>query len=229
MKAREVLDALRRRHGADGGTGEWVCVEEAFCGWASAGGGIDLLAIGAWRTAKAQGLPGAGRNNGRSHGGRRPEDDARYPVVAYEVKVSRADMRRELYGYAPKVARSYRTRAVLPWPGKAHQALAVSHFFMFAVPVDLLTERELEQDSPQEDRSLFVPPEAGLLEVSASGKCHVRITAPRRVPRALERGEVAELIRHAVDPNQLRKAREQVRALEGTIGSYERRLREAGL
>jgi hypothetical protein len=66
MTAREVKDAIRRRHGFHFATprpGEWVCIEEAFSGFASVGGGIDVLAVGVWRTAKVPGLVG-GRQGG---------------------------------------------------------------------------------------------------------------------------------------------------------------------
>lgn len=83
MKAAEVKEALARRHGEK--SGEWVGIEEAFCGFQTAGGGIDFFAIGVWLSAKAPGLPGAGRA-------------VINPVVSYEVKVSRSDFRKELYG-----------------------------------------------------------------------------------------------------------------------------------
>src|ERR1041384_3669339 len=54
--AAEVKAALRRRHPEGGGM--WVCIDEAFSGIANGCGGIDLLAVGAWRSAKAPGLPG---------------------------------------------------------------------------------------------------------------------------------------------------------------------------
>jgi hypothetical protein len=56
MTAAEVKEAVRRRHGCFGSSGEWVCIEEAFSGWSSMGGGIDVFAIGVWRTAKANGM-----------------------------------------------------------------------------------------------------------------------------------------------------------------------------
>jgi hypothetical protein len=199
MKAADVKAALKRRHGVDGTSGEWVAIEEAFCGWASSGGGIDLLAIGAWKSAKVPGCPGSGRGT------------ACHPVVAYEVKVSRADYRREILGYEPGPDASYRTRAVPPWPGKAFWALRRSHYFFFAVPEGLLTEEELARREP-DGRKLWVPPEAGVVTVSARG-CHVAVPARQREAEPLVAAEVAELIRHAVDPNRERKLREEVRSL----------------
>lgn len=244
MKAADVKAALRRRHGAETDSGEWVVVEEAFCGWTSGGGGIDLLAVGAWATAKAPGLPGAGRINAERRSPPRvldgdgtveeyvpPRDeDARHPIVAYEVKVSRADLRRELYGYRKGPNASYKTRNVPAWPGKAHLALSVAHYFMLAVPRGLLTAEEEAQRGPwpadwlaaHDARPLWVPEEAGLLEVD-SGGCRVVVPAPRRVPRPIERGEMAELLRHAVKPNVLRKLRTENAALRR---DNERLLRE---
>lgn len=192
MKATDVKAALRKRHSIDA----WVCIEEAFSGFATMGGGIDLLAIGVWRSAKVAGLPGAGRN------------DARNPIAAYEVKVSRADMRRELYGYRPGPnAKSWKTRPVPPWPGKAAGALERSHYFVFAVPAGLLKDEEIERREPPADgKGLWLPPEAGLVEVSERG-CSARVEAPRRAePEPWGRHEVAELLRHVSAPNRLRNA-----------------------
>lgn len=214
--ADEIKEALRRRHGCNRGNGEWVCVEEAFSGWATAGGGIDLLAIGAWQTAKAPGLPGAGKA-------------ATYPVVAYEVKVSRSDFRRELYGVTPPTrtrkhfdGSTYEwtdhRRARPGWPHKAQAALDASHYFMFAIPDGLLKPEEIiRREQPAKPGELWVPPEAGLVAVNATG-CHVVHPAPRRdEPKPLTRHAAAELIRHAVDPNGLRRARERIAYLENQV------------
>lgn len=191
MKAPEVKEALRRRHDIEA----WVCIDEAFCGWATSGGGVDLLAIGVWRSAHVGGLPGAGR------------DDARNPIVAYEVKVSRSDFRRELYGYKPGPNVKWATRPVPPWPLKAHWALERSHYFMFAVPKGLLKDEEIaRRERPEDGKGLWLPPEVGLVEVDGQG-CHVRVDAPRRpAPPAMDRHEVGELLRHVSAPNKARKA-----------------------
>jgi len=213
MKATEVKAAIARRHGSQKGTGEWVCVEEAFSGFATMGGGIDVFAIGVWKTAKARGLPQAGKFyvRGGQSGGVEPVWDARNPTVAYEVKVSRADMRRELYGYKPGPKATWRSRAVPPWPAKAEGALERSHYFMFAVPKGLLKDDEIcRREKPADEKGLWVPQEAGLIEVDEGG-CHVRLDAPRRpCPPPLGRHEVAELIRHAVDPHSERSARAEL-------------------
>ena len=200
MTAEEVKDALRKRHGCETGKGEWVCIEEAFSGWSSFGGGIDLLAIGAWRSAKAPGLSNCGKVR---------QFDTRNPLVAYEVKVSRADMRRELYGYTPGPKTKWRTRAVLPWPGKAYFAIDRTNYFMFAVPAGMLSDEEIKRRVPTDAKrnNLFVPKGVGLVEVTGAG-CRVRVPAAPKNARPLNSAEIGELIRHAVDPNQLRKARE---------------------
>lgn len=211
MKACEVKAALAQRHGSEYGSGAWVCIEEAFSGFATMSGGIDLLAIGVWKTARAAGLPQAGKCH---HNRQEPEWDARNPIVAYEVKVSRADFRRELYGYTPGSNASWRSRPVPAWPTKAAGALERSHYFMFAVPAGLLKGEEIERrEKPADGKGLWVPPEAGLIEVDDAG-CHVRVDAPRRpCPPPLGRHEIAELIRHAVDPNSERLARAELVAV----------------
>lgn len=203
MTAAEVIAALRRRHHLDGPTGEWVGITEAFSGMTSFGGGVDFLAIGAWASANVPGLE------------RRRAGGLRHPVVSYEVKTSRADFRRELYGYVPGPT-AQRQRTVPPWPGKAHFALERSNYFFFATPKGLLTEDEVDRTLPWENgrgRGLYVPEGAGLVEVGAHG-CSLVLTAARRDGRPLTTGETAELIRHAVDPNRERLLRERVRNLE---------------
>lgn len=205
MRAAEVKDALRRRHGIEA----WVCIEEAFGGWATSGGGVDLLAVGVWKTAKATGLVGAGSGENTN------------PIVAYEVKVSRSDFRRELYGYVPGQNAGWRTRArgaVPGWPLKAHWALERSHYFMFAVPKGLLKDEEVERrEKPEDGKGLWLPPEAGLVEVDTGG-CHVRVNAPRRpAPPALSRHEVGELLRHVSAPNKARAALTEVNSLRDDL------------
>lgn len=206
MDARGIKDALIRRHSAR--SGEWVCIEEAFSGWTSMSGGIDLFAIGAWQTAKAKGLPGSGYK------------DACYPMVAYEVKVSRSDFRRDIYGPGTKE----KPRPILAWPAKQRDALAQSHYFMFATPAGLLTDEEIERREPWEEgrkgRPLWLPPETGLIEVGEDGRCRVRVDAPKReCPPPLPRAQIAELIRHAVDPAKARDLRDQNKRLLAEVSS----------
>jgi hypothetical protein len=203
VKAPEVKDALRRRHGYSVGpdgryscsNGAWVCIEEAFSGFASPGGGIDLLAIGAWSTAKAPGLKGAGRR-------------VRNPIVAYEVKVSRSDYRREVNGYQPSAQASHLTRvrgSVPPWPMKAYWALKRSNYFVFATPKGLLRDEEVERRERPEGGGLWLPPEAGLVEVDERGWCEVRVPAEASEAEPITMHEAAELIRHALHPMRERR------------------------
>lgn len=210
MSAAEVKDALRRRHPSAGGA--WVCVDEALSGWSNYGtGGIDLLAIGVWKTAKAPGLPGCGKLQwdhtvmpARSH------SDARNPLVAYEVKVSRSDFRRELYGYKPGSARG---RGVPAWPGKARYVLDRVHYFLFATPRGLLWEDEIARrepwgaDAPRRG-ALYVPDGVGLVEVDGRG-CTVRVPAVLRPdPASLTRHETHEIMRR-IDYRAAARGREE--------------------
>jgi hypothetical protein len=180
VTAAELKAALRRHHAAQG-DGAWVCVDEAFGGWASMGGGIDLLAVGVWKSARAPGLAGI------------TSVDTDNPLVAYEVKVSRADFRRELYGYTPGPNAKWRTRAVLPWPAKAQPALDRTHYFVFAVPAGLLKADEVVRRGPDEGL-LYVPEGVGLVVVDG-GRVHVKVKAEPRSPRTWTRHETAELLR----------------------------------
>jgi hypothetical protein len=105
VTAAEVKDALRRRHPARdsyGFVGAWTCLEE----WMN----IDLLAVSAWSSVKPY---------------------PRYARVGYEVKVSRADYRRELAK-----------------PGKRAAAVAFCHEFYFAIPRGLLKPDEIAWTPP---------------------------------------------------------------------------------
>lgn len=225
MNATDIKAALIRRHSAR--EGEWVCVEEAFSGWTSRSGGIDLLAIGAWQTAKAKGLPGCGLKARPRYGNLEPRTvDTSYPMVAYEVKVSRADFRRDLYGPGTKA----KPAPIKAWPYKQADALAQSHYFMFAVPKGLLKDDEIElRMPPQQGRGLWLPPEAGLIEVSESGRCFVRVDAPRReCPPPLPRAMIAELLRHGLDPASVRRLRSDNKYLRGEVDRLKSRLDEVG-
>jgi len=191
MKAADVKDAIRRRHGYYSSLrGQWVCIEEAFSGFASNGGGIDVLAIGVWQSAKVPGLKGAGK-------------EVRNAIVAYEVKVSRADYKREVNGYQPSEKASWKTRVkggTAPWPKKAYWALRRSNYFVFATPKGLLKPEEIARRERPEGGGLWLPPEAGLIEVNEWGWCEVMASAVPREAEPITIHEAAELIRHAVDP-----------------------------
>jgi hypothetical protein len=105
VTAAELKDALMRRHPAIdpfGGPGPWTCISE----WMN----IDLLAVCAWSSFKPY---------------------PRYARVGYEVKVSRADYKRELAN-----------------PGKRAAAVAFTHEFYFAVPHGLLKPDEVQWVPP---------------------------------------------------------------------------------
>lgn len=104
MTAAEVKALLRSRHPAvaEGAPGPWTCLEEYR--------GIDLLAVSAWASVRPY---------------------PRYARVGYEVKVSRADYKRELVK-----------------PSKRRAAVDFCHEFYFAVPLGLLTDAEIAWDAP---------------------------------------------------------------------------------
>ena len=102
MNAQEIKAALHRRHpaspnGRDNWPGPWTCIEE----WAN----IDLFALAAWSSAKNSRVP-----NGR---------------IAYEIKVSRSDLKRELMK-----------------PHKRQAAKRVSHELYLAMPFGMLKPEE---------------------------------------------------------------------------------------
>lgn len=211
MTADDVRAALARFHGCDTATGEWVCLPEALAG---SGGGIDMLAVGVWQRASVPGLPGCGKC-----GGSKVRYDTRNPIVAYEIKVSRADARRELVGYEPSEAARFRARSVPPWPGKARRALDLSHYFLFATPAGLFKESELGLRRPLADhRGLWLPEEAGLLEVAENGTCRVRIPPARRAPNPLTRSDTALLLRQAAGAAaRERRLREEIISLQAQL------------
>lgn len=113
VTADDVKEALRRRHpaeqfiGSKKVPGAWTTIEE----WL----GIDLLAV------SAHASPSSGAVSG-----------VRYPRVGYEVKVSRADYRREVLR-----------------PEKRTLAVSWCNAFFFAVPAGLLTAEEVAYVEPE--------------------------------------------------------------------------------
>lgn len=102
MKAADVKEALRRRHPAfDTGM-----VGQWTCieEWDN----IDLLAFNAWASS-----------------------GPRYGLVGYEIKVSRADYKRELLN-----------------PGKRAAGVSLCHDFYFAIPQGLLKDDEIDWKEP---------------------------------------------------------------------------------
>lgn len=199
MNAAQVKRALRIRHAR--AAGEWECIEEAFSGFATyQTGGIDLLAVGVWKSAKVPGLLDCGKVTwDHTVSPAAVRRDSRNATVAYEVKVSRGDFRRELYGYEPKG--QIRRPSVAPWPGKARWAIDHTNYFMFAVPAGLLHEDEIQRREPWIEPprrgALYLPPEAGLVEVDERG-CHVRVPAAFSEAEPWSRHETHELLRRAV-------------------------------
>lgn len=199
MTAADVKEAIHKYHGMHTGDGMWTCVNEAFSGWSSAGGGVDVMAFAAWQSAKATCLEGSGLYKTKN----KWKIDTRWPTVAYEVKVSRADYKRELWGYRPGPKASYRTKAVPPWPHKAHFAIERSHYFVFAVPQGLLTDEEIARRAkPMDGKSLYLPANCGLVEVRPTGTIKVRAKAVPTAARPLTAGEVGEVIRHGLNTNK---------------------------
>lgn len=210
MTAAEVKAILARYYAAR--PAEWVTFEEALDGMANGFGGIDLLALGVWQSAKVRGLQGIDSR------ATRPMN----PRVAHEVKVSRGDFRTELYGRqpGPEALASYEKRraefrytgglgepprpprSVDPWPGKQLRALAIADYFVFVTPRGLLHEDEVSRYHPWGDNAprpgaLYVPAEAGLWEVDHNGVTVTR-AAPKRDGAALTRHETHELLRKAL-------------------------------
>lgn len=107
--------------------------------------------------------------------------------VAYEVKVSRADLLAELRK-----------------PEKRAHALEVSNQFLFATPKGLLRPGEL-------------PPECGLVEVDEAGRSRVKVKAPMREARPFNEDEVASLLRMDLFRSGADDLLRKVRALENII------------
>jgi hypothetical protein len=122
LTAADVKEALRRRHPATARMGSrtipgpWTTTEEFM--------GIDLLA---W-SANSSPSSGAQRN-------------VPHPLVGYEVKISRSDLRHELLR-----------------PGKRLRARSFCHEFYLAVPKGLLMAEEIAWDEPEwmDDYTSFV-------------------------------------------------------------------------
>lgn len=148
MTAADIVARLRRRYPATQSMGvrtvpgPWTCIEEML--------GCDLLAIAAHKRPVNGPL---GVNN---------------PRVGLEVKVSRADYRKEL-------------RA----PHKRAEAVSLTHAFYLAVPAGLLkpTELVLRRPSGDDERTLWVPEDVGLVVVDGRG-CRVAAPSPVRTEPA---------------------------------------------
>ena len=155
MKADKIIEALRNRYGPVQSQGRtvprWAFFEEVklSVGWAGAQGmarngdhRVDAWAMDTWASSK-------------------------FNKVAFEVKVSRSDFKREL-----------------AQPKKRLGAMAVSNQFYFVVPAALVEPSE-------------VPEDCGLLWVDVNGKVHEQKKAPLRSSNPLPAGFMAMILRRA--------------------------------
>lgn len=115
----------------------------------------------------------------------------RWRRVAYEIKVSRADFRREIRR-----------------PQKRRRALELSDQFYFAAPAGLIQRSEL-------------PEECGLVEVGDDGVARVVRRAPVRPARDLHRHEVAYLVRRRSNPYRLQRVMQVNLRLEAQLHQRE--------
>jgi hypothetical protein len=220
MTAADVKAAIHKYHGMHTGDGMWTCVNEAFSGWNSSGGGVDVMAFGAWTTAKVSCLESPGVYKTKNQW----KIDTRWPTVAYEVKVSRADYKREIHGYTPGPNAKRRSKSVPPWPGKASFAIERAHYFVFAVPQGLFTDEEIgRREDPADNKSLWLPPDVGLVEVRPSGTIKVRAKAVPSAARPLTAGEVGEVIRHGLNTNKDRLSIKSLSFIKQAMKNSEKR------
>lgn len=125
LTANEVLDSIEQLHSAaPNGAIEWAFAREVPTSTGGHRQRIDAIAFNCWRSK-------------------------RYVVRAYEVKVSRADFRKEL-----------------TQPGKSADARRLCHEFAFACPKGMVDRGE-------------IPEWAGLVEVDHRGRAVTRIRPPR--------------------------------------------------
>lgn len=138
MKADDILDALERHHAATGvGIVQWCFAREVPLATGGAQRRMDAVAINCWRSKS-------------------------YTVRGYEVKVSRADFRKEL-----------------SQPHKSEGLRRLCDEFVFAVPRGLVTAKELEEAGEPFNR-------AGLIQVNALGDIRTLRAASRMVPVGLD-------------------------------------------
>jgi hypothetical protein len=117
--------------------------------------------------------------------------------IAYEVKVSRGDFYRELDR----------------WPCKAAAGLRLAHQFVFVVPEGMLGPDDMRRDARGQlrlagtrRRRLWVPPEAGLMEVNEDRVCRMRLRAPITEAPAWSDQETAYLVAYAHRPGVIATA-----------------------
>lgn len=129
LTCEDVLDALEQRHSASrNGMIEWAFAREVPTATSYGPNRIDAMAFNCWASK-------------------------RYLVRAYEVKVSRADFRKEISS-----------------PGKSRRAKELAHEFVFAVPKGMIDRDELPDDG------------SGLVVVDARGRT-TEVVKPKRTER----------------------------------------------
>lgn len=150
LTAKDVVKALRQRHPP---STQWVFLTEvAFATGFGKGSDnhIDVMAFNCW--------PSSGLDR-----------------IAYEVKVSREDFKRELKD-----------------PGKRQNAVEHSNHFFFAAPSGLIDADDL-------------PIDCGLVEVDGNLKCHLAVEAPKRKEAKFSYPFFLAVLRNAQDMTMRRQ------------------------
>jgi hypothetical protein len=138
--------------------------------------------------------------------------------IAYEVKVSRGDFYRELDR----------------WPRKAAAGLRLAHQFVFVVPEGMLGPEDMRRDARGQlrlagtrRRRLWVPPEAGLMEVNEDRVCRMRLRAPITEAPAWSDQETAYLVAYAHRPGVIATAEWKALSLQQELSHAEQMKQQA--
>jgi hypothetical protein len=138
--------------------------------------------------------------------------------IAYEVKVSRGDFYRELDR----------------WPSKAAAGLRLAHQFVFVVPEGMLGPEDMRRDARGQlrlagtrRRRLWVPPEAGLMEVNEDRVCRMRLRAPITDAPAWSDRETAYLVAYAHRPGVIATAEWKALSLQRELSHAEQMKQQA--
>lgn len=177
MKTEQVVEALKARHPND--TGDWASFVEAF-------GYIDFFAFMLIRTHK---------------------DYVKGERLAYEIKVSRSDLRSELNDTKKRI-----------------RALKRSHRMYFAIPHDLLSVEERAPGGRQKQGGLYIPEECGIVLVFDDGRSFKLREAPRREVHPLPEEDVLWIARDRGSPKELRHHAEEHRRLRGVNENLRREI-----
>ena len=185
--SRDILRAIRAFHANARRPGEWAIVEELRFGTGFSGrysdSRIDALAIACW-----------------------PSHDPYHERIAYEVKVSRTDFKREIAN-----------------PDKRVPAKRLANRFVFATPAGLIRDGEL-------------PDDCGLLEVDPDGTPRLVVKGPYWETKDPTWNMVAVALRRADDVTEaFRSQREssaeryrQIVALQARLRTQDDALRLIG-